>query len=226
MSTNQADKDQKKTTGARESIFRHGLGRTLFLWFLAVSFIPLTFVSVISYWNAHESLKKDAASSLSAVSKVKTEYINAFFSRVLTDVIRQSEKQQNVEFLEELIGAFEKSGKPVGDFVKSFEWAMMVGEQAEDLRNYYKAYGYYGAFLLDKQGNILFTVQYEDDLGTNLFNDKYSNSRFADACKKTVRQAGRWKPPIDACWPPWEEPITLHAPVPASKTRFWFRWKT
>jgi tubulin-specific chaperone A len=150
----------------------------------------VTAVSIYSYWNARESLKKDAQMSLRSVSKVKTEYIRSYFSRMLTDLQHESEKDGNVEFLEDLRSAFEKSGKPLGDFMKSFKWVTIVDERGADLKNYRRIYGYHDIFLIDAQGNILFTVAGEDDLGTNLFKGKYSHTLFAKACKKAL-ETGR-----------------------------------
>lgn len=186
MSTKQSDKDQGNTAGTSKSIFKRGLRRTLFLWFLALSLIPVTAVSIYSYWNARESLRKNAQMSLRSALAVKTEYIRSYFSRMLTDLGHESQEEGNVEFLEDLGSAFGKSGKPLGDFIKSFTWVTIVDERGADLKHFRRIYGYHDVFLIDEQGNILFSVAGEDDLGTNLFEGKYSHTLFAKACRKAL----------------------------------------
>ena len=186
MNNIQDDKDQKNIAGNTKSIFRQGLRRTLFLWFLALSLIPVTAVSIFSYLNAYNRLKKNAEMSLRSVSKVKTEYIYSYFSRMLTDLVHQSEMKPNVQFLNDLSRAFQESGKPLVDFVKGFKWTTIADEQGADFKNYRRMYGYHDIFLIDDQGNVLFTVDGEDDLGTNLFNGRYSDTLFARTCRKTL----------------------------------------
>lgn len=134
MNNHQADKDQKNIVGGTKSIFRRGLGRTLFLWFLALSLVPLTVVSIFSYLNAYHSLKKHAEMSLKSVLEVKAEYIRYYFSEMLTDLRQQSEMKPNAQFLDDLRRTLKESGKSLGDFVKGFKWAMIVDEHSADLK--------------------------------------------------------------------------------------------
>ncbi len=187
MIANQTDKNPHSASGATKSIFRQGLRRTLFLWFMALSLIPMTIVSIFSYLNAYESLKKGAENSLRSVSKIKTEYIYAYFDRMLVDLRLQSELVPNVQFLEKLRNSYKKSGKSLGAFIKSFRCAAIVDKYGSDLRKYRRTYGYHDIFLIDQQGDILFSVTGEDDLGTNLFNGKYANTLFAGACKQALK---------------------------------------
>jgi tubulin-specific chaperone A len=190
MSNNQVEKDQEKAPVAKASIFRHGLRRTLFLWFLALSLIPLTGVSIFSYRSAHESLKKEAFSSLESVARLKSKHFADHFQRMLGDLEHEAMEEENSELLRDLGSAFKESGKPLGDFVKSFKWRIIVDEEANDLKNFCKMYGYHDLFLIDERGNILFTVAEEDDLATNLFNGKYSDTLFARVFKK-ILETGR-----------------------------------
>jgi len=144
-------------------------------------------VGVLSYLNARRSLQEETGRALTAVAQIKTDYIESYFSRMLTDLRQQAEMVANVRFLTELEAAFEASGKPVGEFVGSFRWEMIVDEHSADLMAFHRVYGYYDVFLIDSQGNLLFTVAREDDLGTNLLDGKYSDTLFASACAKALK---------------------------------------
>jgi len=190
MSIGPTAKNHQKDADATTSIFRQGLGRTLLVWFLILSLLPMMVVSIFSYWNAYSSLKQEAEMTLSSVVSMKTERIRSYFERMMTDLRQQSAMTPNVQFLDDLRKAYKKSSKPVGDFVKSFKWVMMVEEQGADLKGYRRTYGYHDILLIDDQGNILFTVDGEDDLGTNLFSGKYANTLLARAGKEAL-QTGR-----------------------------------
>jgi len=156
---------QKKGEGASKSMFTGKLGRILYLWILLIALVPLTIVSFVSYRTAYDSLRQDAMDSLSAVTSLKMRYIDAFFSRILIDLAFQTELHSNVKLLEDLENAFDKSGKSLRNFMKSFKWASMTREGGADLRNFQMEYGIYDVLLIDAEGNILFTVMGEDDLG-------------------------------------------------------------
>lgn len=187
MSSKQADKNPHSASGAVKSIFKQGLRRTLFLWFMALSLIPMMIVSIFSYLNAYESLKQNAENSLRSVSKMKTAYIYASFDRMLVDLRLQSELLPNVQFIENLGNSYKKSGKSLSDFIKSFRYTAIVEEHGADLKKYRRTYGYHDIFLIDRQGDMLFSITGEDDLGTNLFNGKYAKTLFAGACKQAFK---------------------------------------
>ena len=157
---------------------RGGLGLTLLLCFLGLALAPMTAVSVFSYMNARRSLHEGAELALKSVAFLKTEQIDAYFQEVRTDLRLQSEAHANVLFLERLTTAFRESGKPVEGFVGSFRWATIVDEHGADLVTYRRTYGYHDILLLDADGNILFSVAKEDDLGTNLLHGTYADTLF------------------------------------------------
>ena len=187
MSIDPTAKDHQKDADTTSSIFRKGLGRTLLVWFLILSLLPMMVVSIFSYWNAYNSLKQEAEMALRSVVSMKTERIRSYFERMMIDLRQQSTMTPNVQFLEDLKKAYKKSGIPVGDFVKSFKWVMMVEDQGADLKGYRRTYGYHDILLIDDQGNLLFTVEGEDDLGTNLFSGKYANSLLARTGKEVLK---------------------------------------
>jgi methyl-accepting chemotaxis protein len=177
--------DSKKAK-ARLFILKRGLGRKLLLRFLLISLIPVTGIGLFSYLNVRASLHESASMGLTAVALMKTEYINAHFQGLLTDLKQESEATANMKFLAELRNAFEQSGRSPAEFVKSFKWALINDEYSADLRSFRRTYGYYDILLIDTKGNVLFTIAGEADLGTNIFTGPYSGTLFAGACRKTL----------------------------------------
>ncbi len=180
--------DMESRSGADRT--GRSLSRTLVLWFLVLSLLPLAVVSVFSYRIARASLQDTVSESLQEVAELKTTHIRSYFDRLLTDLREQSENRENTAFLQALVDAHKKSGKPVGEFVGSYPWELVVDERGADLKNFQKLFGYYDVFLLDSEGDVLFSVRREEDLGSNLFTGKYSDTLFAAACRKAL-ESGR-----------------------------------
>jgi hypothetical protein len=166
---------------------RRSLKWTLLLSFLATSLLPLVAVSTVSYIRAKDSLRAAAAyDSLAVEANAKAAFIDNWFHYRFIDLDAQATSLNNARFLGELRDEFQASGKDIGSFVKSFRWAMIADEYATDLRSFRRMYDYHDVFLIDNEGNILFTVAMKDDFGTNLFQDTYAKTRFADACRRAL----------------------------------------
>jgi CheY-like chemotaxis protein/signal transduction histidine kinase/HAMP domain-containing protein len=178
--------DQKNVSTKKKSVFQRGLGRTLLLWFLVLSLLPLTVISLASYFNARSSLEDAAAHALKLLAIEKTRYIDNYFSEIVRDQQQHANMKPTIKFLEELQETFQKGYKTAEDFVSSYNWAMVLNEYGGDWKNFQRIYGYYDIFLIDAQGNVLFSLELEDDLGTNLFNGKYADTLFAGACDKAL----------------------------------------
>ena len=171
---------------ARKVIFAGSLGGRLLLWFLTMSLIPLGIVGATSYFNARQTLRRSAEQALHAVAEIKTGYINAYLERMLTDLQQQGEAVSNSRLLQVLHSGFETSGKPLADFVKSYQWALAENELSSDLKSFWKTYGYDDVLIIDAEGNVLFTCLKEADLGSNINTDDISSTLFAQACREAL----------------------------------------
>lgn len=167
-------------------LHRGGLTRKLLVWFLAVALAPLIVVSLVSYNTAKESLHTASLESLSMSVHNQVAFIENWFKYRMIDLESQAASQSTTRFLEELYGAFESGNKGLPEFVDSYHWNRIVFEYGEDLQKFQRAYGYYDVFLIDIDGNILYTNSREDDLGTNLITGEYAKTKFASSFVKTL----------------------------------------
>ncbi len=163
-----------------------GLGRTLTTSLLVFALVPMTLISVISYNKAHDSLEHEIQKGLENVAVLKTREIRAYFDNILAQLRFQSSTGENEKILKELSDAHEVSGMPLKDFVKSFKWAQIVENMGEDMKSLRRSFNYYDIFLIRQNGDIIFTVAGEADLGTNLYEGAYKSTRFAAACRISV----------------------------------------
>ncbi len=164
------------------------LNRSLVLWFLLLSLLPLVLVSWISYQQARDGLTKVASDSLEESSQLSISFIQNWFDYRLMDINNQAELLENTSFLTSLSQGLKNSGKPLNQYVKSYDWAKRVDQYSSSLVTLSRRYDYiYDLFLIDVDGNILYTVANEDDLGTNLITGDYSNSLLSQGFKKTIQ---------------------------------------
>jgi signal transduction histidine kinase len=166
---------------------RASLGRTLILWFLALSLLPVAIVSWLSYRNATQSLYQDAEMALKTVVNIKTKQIVDYFSEIFRDLEAQAAARTNRRFLEELSKAYKESGQTAGDFVKSPGWRRITNTGGMDLKAYRKTFRYYDILLIDPEGNILFTAVGGEDLGANLFAGRFALTKFSAACEIALK---------------------------------------
>ena len=168
--------------------FSSGLTRKLLLWFLIIALVPVTTVSLISYLNSRNSLIRAADDLLVSSARLKAGKVMSLGERWLTDVEMQARNEQNIRLLKDFRNAYEAGGLSPEAFVNSFAWLEIEDTQGGDLRNFQRAYGYADILLIDFEGNILFSSFGNDDLGTNLFSGKYSNTLFSKTARKVFKK--------------------------------------
>ncbi len=163
------------------------LGRSLLLWFLLLALLPLTITSVIGYRQMEKSLTEAVMQELEREAHDKVVFIKTWFSYRFMDLNGQAENSRNVEFLAALRQGLQASKQEPAEFVQSYAWALLVDERQKDLATLIHRYDYMDdLFLIDTQGNILYSVLGEDDRGSNLFNGLYAGTGFARIVRASI----------------------------------------
>jgi tubulin-specific chaperone A len=163
-----------------------GLGRTILFWFLALSLVPLLIASFISYLTASNILQDDAVQTLNSVSRLKSEYINSFFSERIKDLHHISQLTGYISNFKDIMNEYEErkkeSGVSLAEYVASYIFDVFSIGIRLDLENFISTFKYHDIFLLDLEGNIMVTVKDEDMRGKNIFKGKYRDTKLARAC--------------------------------------------
>ncbi len=107
------------------------------------------------------TLRKEAFDKLEAVQQIKKSQIENYFSqrlKLLTDV------QQNLRFTEgiKLFTAAFQGG------LESQEYKSLSTAREKGYSIFMDNFGFYGVFLIDAEGNVVYTVAKESDLGASL----------------------------------------------------------
>ncbi|GAB4353575.1 MAG: hypothetical protein Kow006_18790 [Gammaproteobacteria bacterium] len=166
---------------------RRSLTQTLLFWFLLLALLPMSLVALIGYQQAHSILTRAAVERLEEMAKLHVGNFHSWFNYRIMDLHAQSGARDNVAFLARLSRALEASGLPAARFVGGREWSDLVSRAQRDLVALSRRYDYIiDLYLIDAGGNILYSVARNADLGTNLFNGPYANSRFAETVRATL----------------------------------------
>lgn len=164
--------------------FQKGMGRSLLLLLLVSALLPMILVSWFHYQSGKEILKEQANRYLKEVMDGQAKQLNDYFGRMIAQITMLSEMHQNVHFLNELTKGFSESNRDLGQFVQSYDWSLLA-EKGKDLTLFRRTFAIHDIYLLDNNGNILYSVVQQDDLGTNVFTGPEANSGFAKACRNT-----------------------------------------
>jgi len=174
----------KPTTFIKKS----SLKNKLLFWFLILSVAPMLLVATVSLQEAKYSLQENARNSLARTAVSKGDFIQNWFDFRFKDLHFQSQDQANSQFLNELIKGFQQSNSSTANnYVKSYSWAKTKSKFDNNLITLLRNYEYiYDIFLIDLNGNILYSVAQESDLGENLFTSSLAGTRFSKSVSETI----------------------------------------
>ncbi len=164
------------------------LSFTISILFLPLFILPTLFISYDNVRQSSYALHKTAYHDIEQASMLKKRFIENWFYYRETDIKNWSRMSSNVEMLSDLEEEFDESSKTLKDFTKSDEYLDVVIKNEADILQLLKDYAYvYDLFLIDLKGNVLYSVENEDDFARSLVNGKYSNTKFAATVRKTLK---------------------------------------
>jgi len=164
----------------------HLLENQLIFWFLLLSLLPLVIVSWVSYQQANNSLSQAASEELELSEQLSRGFIQNWFDFRFMDLGVQAETSNNAELLASLTEGLKISGTSPKQYIKSNDWVLRTRD-LHDLISLNQHYDYiYDVFLIDNDGNILYSIAKEEDLGSNLFHGPYKDTLFAETVHQSL----------------------------------------
>jgi len=162
---------------------------TLIFWFLLLSIAPLTLIVGLSYHQANSSLTQAALNQLKQSSELNKRFINHWFYYRQIDLASQARSFRSINFLAQLVEKFNTSNKTIEAFVKNAHWYELVDNYQIDYIFLSRLYDYIDdIYLIDTQGNILFSVARLTDMGKNLAHKTLSETQFAKSVTTSLKQ--------------------------------------
>ncbi len=162
------------------------IGSVLLRWFLALSLIPLLSVSWYVYDQTFKSVMKMQEVKLEERAETETKRIEEHFAEIKKDLGYWAQSPDRQDFLRQLMSA--RGNQSAELFTRSADYQKLDKSapalRIDKLRVYYE--NIYDIFLIDAEGNILYTAGKEADMGTNLQSGLLASTRFARAFRATL----------------------------------------
>ena len=161
------------------------LASRLTFWFLVLSLMPLIISVIYLYEDKMHTIQKNITQELSRSLELKQKYIKNWFNFRFADITSWSQSIYTVDFLKSLNKNFKKNSQDI--FVKSKQYNQIVKQYETSLMILLKNYHYVlDIFLINKKGDILYTLARDKDLGLNILKKPFAKTKFSIAYRKTV----------------------------------------
>ncbi|MEA2029725.1 MAG: response regulator, partial [Campylobacterota bacterium] len=165
----------------------HSLKFTLFKWLLIVSVVPGIIMFIIDYRINAQNLEGIAKNNLLKENHLHKELISNWFESTTKNISLIAQRQNTIEFYKSIQTLYH-SKENLDQTLKSFEYAVLEHQYDHDFKELINTLDYiYNFFFIDLEGNIIYTLKKESDLGTNLLNGRYSKTKFAKSFQKTLK---------------------------------------
>ena len=122
------------------------------------------------------TLRDEAFKKLTAIREIKKNQIERYFAERFGDASVLSGNEAVANALLAFDEAFQVEGNKTG----GTNWTAIEERHAPWLVQYKKEYGYYDLFLINKRGDIVYTVSKESDLGKNLVDGSLKDSALGE----------------------------------------------
>lgn len=151
------------------------LSYKLILIMLAISLIPLAISAYLNITGSSAALEEATFHELEAIKTIKANQIESFFAERRGDVSVLSSTPIIRDSLENFSQAFEAQG------IDGSRYDIFLERYNSYFSTYVSEYGYYDLFLINKEGDIVYTEAQESDLGQSLSSGQLSQSNLAEA---------------------------------------------
>jgi len=174
---------------------------TMFLvWFLIIALIPLVFFGYTSSRKTVKTLKSEVKNTLISITDNKARQIMTYFFEREKDITSLAASPTTINAIKGFKKAFTDS---VYYGLVSPDYNSVKEEFGQYFAYYGEVAGYHDLFLISTEGNVLFTVAKEEDLGSNLKTGPYKDSELAKVFEraKTLLETNmsdyKYYPPSD-----------------------------
>jgi len=164
-----------------------GIGKTMLLYFLAISLIPLATLSYINFRNYYMGLSIMAKKALYTTSQLRINYLNTYFTDLNTYAGEVAKDKNHIYFFEHLsdLDAAAVKKNPGSGNTRYAEFANNL--RAEIQRSWIPD-GIHNIYFIDLKGNIVFELNQGSDFGKNLLTSELSGTKFSRMTKKVATE--------------------------------------
>jgi signal transduction histidine kinase/DNA-binding response OmpR family regulator/HPt (histidine-containing phosphotransfer) domain-containing protein len=152
---------------------RRSMANRIIGWFLLVGVVPLILASYLIYTIGQRLMTYEVSLHLRAVAAAKAASIETYARERMRNVSSLARLNEVVSTLEEL------NNLPPVALRDAAEYTMIEDRVRAVLKYYIEEAGYTNLYLINEQGDAVFSIVPRRDLGTNLYRGRYRNSELA-----------------------------------------------
>lgn len=149
------------------------------LWFVLIAVVPFVGISVFLQQNSRQALLDEMVAHLEDLLHEKTERIELYYEA-------QKHTIQLLSMSPTIIKAAQQYCSPVGERQPGVPMAAINAETRQLLNTTQQHVGYHDIFLINPDGDIVYTLAKEADLGTNLNTGPYRDTFLAVVFRNAV----------------------------------------
>jgi|GEM_PF-589139 len=171
------------------------IGQRLLLAFILAALLPLALLAYFYVREFEVSLRQQAMLEMSRLADKKADQIDSYVNERLADV-RVLAASERIREAMNLFGAAATRNPETG-----IGPLRLPAHFDRDFQDYLDSTGYYDLLLIDVDGNVIYSVAKESDLGSNLFNGPLHNSELARAFRRAMATLSQELSPFSAYAP-------------------------
>ncbi len=150
----------------------------LLIWFLIISLIPCAMLTAIVSVSANRSLKKTMRQGLLAIADSKATRLESFIRERRADLNMVGRFTHIADSVPQLAEARRKAS------VNSTVFGELTRKIRPYMANFADSFGYSNAFLFETDGTVLFQLQNDLDVGSNLLTGPLKGSELAEVFER------------------------------------------
>ncbi len=156
------------------SLSRLGIASRLMLWFLAISLIPCSVLTLVHNYLSVRSLERSVRSQLASISSAKTTELNNLVRECRGNIEVRSQTPRTIQTTEDLQGVLTESARLQKQ--KEFE---------STARIVIDAYGYENLYLFGADSRLLFRVKSDLNVGEKLLTGPLKGTELAEVFQRS-----------------------------------------
>jgi methyl-accepting chemotaxis protein len=154
------------------------IARKLIFVFLAIGLFAVAVLGFMSYNQSKNALIEKSFDQLQAIRDIKKSQIESFFNERKGDLTVYAYNTALQMAAQRFIHAYDSAG------LNGELWQKWDRAHGAKFEQYVREYGYYDLFIISNEGDVVYTVAKEGDLGKNLVKGSLANSPLGEAFQK------------------------------------------
>ena len=168
-----------------------GIGKTMLLWFLVISLIPLASLSFINYLYYYQGLNILSKKSLFTTSQLRVNDLNNYFQQADDYLTFLAKDPDHIRLFASLNEEIQKSTLPVSEFAHTEKYKVLANEMEYSLEKSWELEGLYDILLINTEGVVVFTMKEQGIVGEDLFQGSLVNTLVSKTCKDILNTGKR-----------------------------------